>query len=422
LKPTNAHGPRPTPADRAPATPFETLLDDNDPPAPDTAPRTARSDDKAPADRSTAKSDKSKTSDDGRQSQSATEPDDGKETAKAKGDGNTETANDGKTDGKSDAKTAEQTLAPDGGKPADGKDVTTDAKTDAAPLTPEAIAAAVAAPDAGIEPVAPALSAPATTAPAQKLVQATLNVTQPDPTTAAPDAPAPDKAVPALAGDAKQQAAAKYVDKDADKDVAQHAHSGEPIDSHRAAQAQSALDGGTPDAAPKSPNGAPTLTLATQPQSAQPAAATLSTPQALPQAAAIPLSGVAVEIAGKALAGKNRFEIRLDPPDLGRIDVRLDIDRDGNITSRLIADRADTLDLLRRDAAGLERALQDAGLKTSDNGLQFSLRDQSMGREQNQSGFERAQLVVSDDTAPTDTLPRDTYRRTGPAGGLDIRV
>jgi hypothetical protein len=40
-----------------------------------------------------------------------------------------------------------------------------------------------------------------------------------------------------------------------------------------------------------------------------------------PQPAAIPLSGVAIEIAGKALAGKNRFEIRLDPPELGRIDV-----------------------------------------------------------------------------------------------------
>jgi hypothetical protein len=29
-------------------------------------------------------------------------------------------------------------------------------------------------------------------------------------------------------------------------------------------------------------------------------------------------------------------------------------------TSRLTVDRADTYDLLRRDAAGLERALQDA--------------------------------------------------------------
>src|SRR5262249_50020535 len=104
------------------------------------------------------------------------------------------------------------------------------------------------------------------------------------------------------------------------------------------------------------------------------------------QAAAIPISGVPLEIAGKALAGKNRFEIRLDPPELGRIEVRLDVDHDGNVTSRLTVDRAETLELLRRDASGLERALQDAGLKTSDNGLQFALRDQYMNQKQRNIG------------------------------------
>ena len=79
------------------------------------------------------------------------------------------------------------------------------------------------------------------------------------------------------------------------------------------------------------------------------------------QAAAVPLAGVAIEIAGQALAGKNRFEIRLDPPELGRIEVRLDVDRDGQVTTRLIADRSDTLDLLRRDASGLERACRMRG-------------------------------------------------------------
>ncbi|MGC2216559.1 MAG: hypothetical protein WA645_02695, partial [Pseudolabrys sp.] len=49
------------------------------------------------------------------------------------------------------------------------------------------------------------------------------------------------------------------------------------------------------------------------------------------------------------------------------MEVRLDVDHDGNVISRLTVDRADTYDLLRRDAAGLERALQDPGLKTTDN-------------------------------------------------------
>ncbi len=140
------------------------------------------------------------------------------------------------------------------------------------------------------------------------------------------------------------------------------------------------------------------------------------------QQAAIPVAGLAIEIAGKALAGRNRFEIRLDPPELGRIEVRLDVDRDGNVTSRLTVDRADTYDLLRRDAAGLERALQDAGLKTADNGLQFSLRDQSANQQQTNS-TDTVQLVVQDDLQPTvDVTPPIYNRLAGQGGGLDIRV
>src|SRR5438093_13769997 len=73
--------------------------------------------------------------------------------------------------------------------------------------------------------------------------------------------------------------------------------------------------------------------------------------------------------------------MRLDPPELGPINVRHEIDRSSQVTSRLIVDRPETLDLLRRDAAGLERALQDAGLKTGDNAMQFSLRDQGLARQ-----------------------------------------
>ena len=142
--------------------------------------------------------------------------------------------------------------------------------------------------------------------------------------------------------------------------------------------------------------------------------------QQTPQTEAVPLSGVAIEIAGKAIAGKNRFEIRLDPPELGRIEVRLDVGRDGSISSHVIADRKDTLDLLQRDGASLQRAFEDAGLKTSDQSLQFSLRDHSAGREQSAPAADTAQLIVEDEIA-LDPLP--IYNRLASArGGLDIRV
>jgi hypothetical protein len=143
-------------------------------------------------------------------------------------------------------------------------------------------------------------------------------------------------------------------------------------------------------------------------------------------AAAVPIAGVAVEIAAHARAGSNRFEIRLDPPDLGRIDVRLDVDRQGNVTSHLVVERSATLDMLRRDAPQLERALQDAGLKTSADGLQFSLRDQGAGA-QNQSFQDNATaraarvIVPTKEIPPVDTV-RTYGRLLGPNGGVDIRV
>ncbi len=118
------------------------------------------------------------------------------------------------------------------------------------------------------------------------------------------------------------------------------------------------------------------------------------------------MPGLAVEIAARAQTGRNRFEIRLDPPELGRIDVRLDVDRSGHVTSRLVVEKAETLDLLRRDAPELERALQQAGLKTSDNGLQFTLRDQAFaGRDQGHPAPNAARLAVADaDLAPIETV------------------
>lgn len=139
---------------------------------------------------------------------------------------------------------------------------------------------------------------------------------------------------------------------------------------------------------------------------------------------AVPVAGLPVEIAARFQSSKNRFEIRLDPPELGRVEVRLDVDRDGKVTSRLVVDRQETLDLLRRDAPQLERALQQAGLKTGDSGMQFSLRDQNPG--QNQNGQDAlpnaARLVIPDEDIVSVDAARGYGRFLGGASGIDIRV
>jgi flagellar hook-length control protein FliK len=140
--------------------------------------------------------------------------------------------------------------------------------------------------------------------------------------------------------------------------------------------------------------------------------------------ASVPIAGLAVAIAARAQAGSNQFDIRLDPPELGRIDVRLDVDRDGQVTTHVAADRADTLALLQSQQPQLEQALEQAGLKTADNGLQFTLRDQSFTGQNNNGGGSPpnvARLVIPDTSlAPVDAT--QIYARSGLGGGLDIRV
>jgi flagellar hook-length control protein FliK len=137
----------------------------------------------------------------------------------------------------------------------------------------------------------------------------------------------------------------------------------------------------------------------------------------------VPVDAIAVEIASQARAGNSRFEIRLDPPELGRIDVRLDVDREGNVKSRLVIERADTYDLLRRDQSTLERALQQAGLKTSDTALEFSLRDQGFAQQRNADDQHRGtRLMIQEAEVAPGEAANGYARLLSARGGIDIRV
>lgn len=96
---------------------------------------------------------------------------------------------------------------------------------------------------------------------------------------------------------------------------------------------------------------------------------------------------VAAEISRHVQNGVSRFEIRLNPPELGRIDVRLELDASGNVLARLAVERSETLDLLQRDQRALERALADAGLDSEKTALEFSLQQGSDERSEDEPGW-----------------------------------
>jgi flagellar hook-length control protein FliK len=91
------------------------------------------------------------------------------------------------------------------------------------------------------------------------------------------------------------------------------------------------------------------------------------------------MQSLALHIAARSARGDSRFTIRLDPPELGRIDVNLSVSSHGHAQAVLAVEKPQTLELLLRDAPALERALKDAGLELGSN-LSFSLKEE--GRSQ----------------------------------------
>ncbi len=141
------------------------------------------------------------------------------------------------------------------------------------------------------------------------------------------------------------------------------------------------------------------------------------------QPAHVMVNQVAIQIASAVRAGIDQISIQLKPASLGRIDVELTVNNDGRVQAVVQAERADTLELLQRDARELAKALEDAGLTADSGGLSFSLREgdqesdhpaQLAGR-----GHDHITLAIDEDGESPSVPPVWT-----PAYGheIDIRV
>lgn len=135
----------------------------------------------------------------------------------------------------------------------------------------------------------------------------------------------------------------------------------------------------------------------------------------------IPPEALGVAIARKALEGVNKFEMRLDPPELGRLDVTLEVDEAGNTRAHIRVERPEALELLQREAKGMEQALRQAGLTLDQSSLTFSLNGRE-GREA-QEGHHHGRRAKFNAVLPEDEINAAAIRGTAPsANGLDLRV
>lgn len=109
-----------------------------------------------------------------------------------------------------------------------------------------------------------------------------------------------------------------------------------------------------------------------------------------------PAKDIAVQIAKHVSNGINRFDIRITPPELGRIEVKMTIADSGKVTAHLVADKPETLELLQKDRSTLEKALAEAGLDTDSSSLDFSMRE---GGDKNDGDFSNPGLEIADEAS-----------------------
>lgn len=91
-----------------------------------------------------------------------------------------------------------------------------------------------------------------------------------------------------------------------------------------------------------------------------------------------PVNQVKVRIQQGIENGLDKIRINLVPVELGSVDVELEMADEG-VQVRVVAERGETLDLLKRDSEELARALREAGIKAGEDSMEFALGKQGGG-------------------------------------------
>ncbi len=86
-------------------------------------------------------------------------------------------------------------------------------------------------------------------------------------------------------------------------------------------------------------------------------------------------------------AGQNNAQrsimLQLNPPDLGRVNIQMQLTANNTLKTRIVVEKAETLQMLQRDIQTLEKALEEAGIKDGGENLEFSLSEDGTEFERN---------------------------------------
>ncbi|MBI1246195.1 MAG: hypothetical protein GC202_14430 [Alphaproteobacteria bacterium] len=197
------------------------------------------------------------------------------------------------------------------------------------------------------------------------------------------------------------------------------------LEAVKAAGANAAAEGDEPKAAAKDP--APANAAFAQALNAARSADAPDAPKAAQRAPVVPPhEQVAFNIRKAVSEGLDQISIRLNPAELGRIDVKLDVSSDGTLRASFAAEKHHTLELLKNDSRQLESSLTQAGFKADAGGLNFSLRGDNGGNAQafrESAGQNQTRSNRSDDAKDTAPVAPASYpRRRAANGSVDLNA
>ena len=127
---------------------------------------------------------------------------------------------------------------------------------------------------------------------------------------------------------------------------------------------------------------------------------------------------VAMQISRAADQNIDRMTVHLKPAELGKVTIELEVGPDHRLHAVISAERSETLDLLQRDAKSLDKALNEAGIKTDSGSLQFNLKGEGGAGKLHDGAV---MLPGETDTLEGDSLPAYTPLIL-PEGRINIQV
>jgi flagellar hook-length control protein FliK len=149
------------------------------------------------------------------------------------------------------------------------------------------------------------------------------------------------------------------------------------------------------------PPGAARVTTASERETAASAASTA------PSGA--PGEQVAKRLVRSGLVEGERITVRLEPAELGAVEIAVERLEDGRLAARIAVERPATLELLRPDLPTLTRSLESAGHALAEGGLQLDL-----------GGDRRSAEGDRGSGAPADTAPATSPSEPPPAARVAI--